>query len=44
MSLHDGKIFYDGNSELPKIDAILSSINSLESTLQYIHLKSALAS
>ena len=39
MSLHFGKIFYDGNS-----DAIPSSIISLGSTLQYIHLKSALAS
>ena len=43
MSLHVGKFFYDGISELPKNDAIPFSIISLESTVQYIHLKSALA-
>ena len=42
MSLHVGKIFYVKSSELPKIDANLFSIMSLESTVQYIHLKSAL--
>jgi len=36
------KDFYDKSSELPMIDSILFSIISLESTVKYIHLKSAL--
>jgi len=43
MSLHVGKTFYVKSSEQPKIDAIPFSIISLESTVHYIHLKSALA-
>jgi len=43
MSLHCGKIFYHISSEIPKVDEILYSIISLKSTVQYIHLKIALA-
>jgi len=42
MGLHVGMIFYDISSELVNINAILSSIISLVSTVHYIHLKSAL--
>jgi len=43
MSLHVGKVFYDILSEIPKFNEILYSIISLKSTVQYIHLKIALA-
>jgi len=43
MSLQCGKIFYVISSEIPKIDYILCSKNSLVSTVHYIHLKSAVA-
>ena len=43
MSLYIWKIFYDKSSEIPKIDAILFSIISLESTLNITNFKRALA-
>jgi len=43
MCLYVGKIFYDISSEIPKIDAILFSIISLEPILNITHLKRSLA-
>ena len=43
ISLYVGKIFYDKSSGLPKIDAILFFIISLESTLNITNFKRTLA-